>query len=62
MTSEEVDLDYDPDEPHLTEAEVLRFCHAWENDSVRDMEPLVEKYGWEELFERFHNSVDKPDD
>lgn len=41
----------------LTEKELLRFTSAWDNDSVERMKPLVEKYGWEELFERLENSV-----
>lgn len=46
----------------LPEEEVLQFAHAWENDKVDMMKPLVEKYGWEGLFERLEESVEQRDE
>lgn len=41
----------------LTDEEFLQFAHAWKNDRVDLMEPLVEKYGWEGLVDRLAEAV-----
>ena len=43
----------------LTEEELMTFAHAWENDQVVPLQPLVEKYGWGGLMTRLENSTAK---
>jgi hypothetical protein len=47
------------DEKVLSEKETLQMSHALQNDRVEPLKPLVDTYGWVELFERFENSVEK---
>jgi hypothetical protein len=46
------------EEDVLSEKELMKFMHAFETDKIEPMEPLVEKYGWMELFDRFRNSIE----
>lgn len=46
--------------PVLPEKEAYQVAHCLENDSVDPLKPLVEKYGFIELMERFSNSFTEP--
>jgi hypothetical protein len=46
------------EEDILPEKEMMKFVHAFKTDKVEPMKPLVEKYGWVELFDRLRNSIE----
>jgi hypothetical protein len=44
---------------YLTQEEFFTLAHAIDNDTVENVQPLVEKYGWKGMMWRFNNSCEE---